>query len=295
MTEKRLRLLLNRLRAGRIDIEQALAALRLLPFEDLEFAKIDHHRALRKGLGEVVYCEGKTPEQTAQIVSRLRAHNPVVLATRATLEHFEAVKRAVRDAAYHEAARMIVAGKPVRSGRRRGKEVVVVSAGTADQPVAEEAALTAEAMGATVDRIYDVGVSGVHRLLQHQAKLAQAGAVVAVAGMEGALPSVVGGLTGAPVIAVPTSVGYGASFGGLAPLLAMLNSCAAGVVVVNIDNGFGAGYFAALVAGRGVSRPREGAASVPVRRLRRGRDGGLKGSAGEAAPGRQRGGRRQRG
>ena len=268
MTEKRLRLLLSRLRAGRTDVDQAVAALRSLPFEDIGFAKIDHHRSLRKGLGEVVYCEGKTPEQAAEIVKRLRANNPVVLATRASPGHFEAISRVAGDAVYHEVARVIVVGKMPKPGRSKRRAVVVVSAGTADQAVAEEAALTAEAMGARVERVYDVGVAGVHRLLRYQAKLAQAGAVVAVAGMEGALPSVVGGLTGAPVIAVPTSVGYGASFGGLAPLLAMLNSCSAGVVVVNIANGFGAGYFAALVAGRGVSRPRAAsgeAAPEPMR------------------------------
>ena len=243
MTERRLRLLLNRLRRGDIGVDEALARLRSLPYEDLSFAKVDHHRALRKGVGEVVFCQGKTPEQVAKIVQALRAQSPVVMATRATPEQSQAVQKVVADALYHEQAAMIIVGKP----RRQSGMVLVVSGGTSDGPVAEEAAVTAEAMGAKVERVYDVGVAGVHRVLQHTEQLFAADAIVVVAGMEGALASVVGGLVDRPVIAVPTSVGYGASFGGVAALLSMLNSCASGVAVVNIDNGFGAGYVASLI------------------------------------------------
>ncbi len=238
--------LLKQVKDGSISVEEAVERLRDFPFEDLGFAKIDHHRALRKGFPEVVYCAGKTTEQAVEIVSRLVSRNNVVLGTRASEEIYQAIAERFPKAKYHETARVVVIGQPRRIPR--SKPVAIVSGGTADLPVAEEAAVVAEAMGRKVDRLYDVGVAGLHRLLQYKKTLFGAGAIVVVAGMEGALASVVGGLVKAPVIAVPTSVGYGASFEGLAALLAMLNSCAAGVVVVNIDNGFGAGYFAAMVA-----------------------------------------------
>ncbi len=247
MNTARLTHLLQQVRTGRLSIEEALERLRSLPYEDLGFAKIDHHRTLRKGFPEVVYCEGKTPRQVTQIIGRLAAHGGVVLASRASAEVYQAVAAHFPKARYEETARMIVLGKPARAART--KPIVIVSAGTADMPVAEEAAATAEAMGRKVERLYDVGVAGLHRLLEHREVLFRARVIIVVAGMEGALASVVGGLVKAPVIAVPTSVGYGASFQGLAALLTMLNCCAPGVAVVNIDNGFGAGYLAAMIAG----------------------------------------------
>ena len=246
--DEKLRDLLERLRAGTCSIDEAMHELRDLPFSDLGFAKVDHHRALRTGYPEVVYCEGKTPEQVVAIVQRLAERSAVALATRASPEVFEAVKQALPGAAYREPARLIVIGAPPQPPPD-APPILVLTGGTADLPVAEEAAATAEAMGQRVERIYDVGVAGLHRLLRYREALASARAIIVVAGMDGALPSVVGGLVSAPVIAVPTSVGYGASFQGLAALLTMLNSCAAGVAVVNIDNGFGAGYFAALLCG----------------------------------------------
>ncbi len=244
MAPEPLKALLQAIAEGRVSPEQALEQLRLLPYESVEFARIDHHRALRKGFPEVVFCTGKTPEQVAEIVARLVPHGRV-LATRATLEQYEAVRQRVPEAVYHPEARAIRVGEfPEAPETPYG---VVVSAGTADIPVAEEAALTARMMGVAVRTLYDVGVAGLHRLLEHLPMLMEARAIVVVAGMEGALPSVVGGLVPCPVIAVPTSVGYGAHFGGLAPLLTMLNTCAPGVSVVNIDNGFGAGYCLALI------------------------------------------------
>jgi len=242
---ERLRALLEAVAQGRLSVDDALRALRDLPYQNLEFARIDHHRPLRKGFPEVIFCQGKTPEQVAAIVVRL-AERGRVLATRATEAHFEAVRARLPEAVYHPQARSITVGElPSAPEQPYG---VVLSAGTADIPVAEEAALTARMMGVRVETRYDVGVAGLHRLLEHLPLLQGARAVVVVAGMEGALPSVVGGLVRCPVIAVPTSVGYGAHFGGLAPLLTMLNSCAPGVVVVNIDNGFGAGYCLGLIA-----------------------------------------------
>jgi NCAIR mutase (PurE)-related protein len=246
----RLRELLQQVKSGEATIEQALERLRHLPFEDLEFAKLDTHRALRKGFPEAVYSPGKSPQQIAALMKRLVDHGQTALATRASPEVYEAVRAELPDAEYHEAARIIVL-RPVDSQPReepRGAEVLVISAGTADQPVAEEAAVTAETMGCRVERLYDVGVAGIHRLLGHADKLATADAIVVVAGMEGALASVVGGLARAPVVAVPTSVGYGTAFGGVGALLTMLNSCAGGVAVVNIDNGYGGGYYAGLIA-----------------------------------------------
>ena len=221
-----------------------MAELRLLPYEDVGFAKIDHHRALRDSLPEVVFGQGKTPEQVAEIARRLVDRADRVLVTRADAACFQAVRGALPDATYHETARAITVD---RRNDPKQPGVTVLCAGTADLPVAEEAAVTAELMGSAVERVNDVGVAGLHRLLDHLPSLRDARAIVAVAGMEGALPSVVAGLVSVPVIAVPTSIGYGASFGGIAPLLAMLNSCAAGVSVVNIDNGFGAGYLAAVI------------------------------------------------
>jgi NCAIR mutase (PurE)-related protein len=218
--------------------------LRDLPYEDIGYARVDHHRALREGLPEVVLGLGKTPDQVAGIAERLAARSDRVLVTRATPAMFEAVSRRLHDAVYRETARAIVLDRrtaPLEAG------VAVLCAGTADLPVAEEAVVTAEMIGSAVDRIYDVGVAGIHRLLDMLPRVRAARAIVVVAGMEGALPSVVGGLVPTPVIAVPTSIGYGANFHGLSALLTMLNSCAAGVSVVNIDNGFGAGYIAAMI------------------------------------------------
>jgi NCAIR mutase (PurE)-related protein len=246
MHPDKIRETLESVRSGALSPEDAYERLRTLPYEDIGFAKIDHHRALRRGFPEVIFCQGKSPEQVADIAERIAAHGAVVLATRAAPPAFAAVRERVAGARYDELARVITVNAP-EPPRTDPAPVLIVSAGTADLPVAEEAALTAEASGCPVGRVYDVGVAGLHRLLGHREALAAAEAIVVVAGMEGALASVVGGLVECPVIAVPTSVGYGASFGGLAALLSMLNSCASGVVVVNIDNGFGAGRFAALL------------------------------------------------
>ncbi len=245
MNEDTLRALLERVAAGQESIDQAVAALRTLPFEDMGFAKLDHHRALRWGFPEVIFCPGKTPDQVAAIVERLAERSPRVLGTRATVEQFQTAQKRVPDLRYHQAARALWlerdADRPLKPG------VMIVAAGTSDLPVAEEAALTLRLMGHEPRLVADVGVAGLHRLLPHVPALQAAHVVIAVAGMEGALASVVGGLVACPVIAVPTSVGYGASFDGLAALLAMLNSCASGVAVVNIDNGFGAGHMAAVI------------------------------------------------
>ncbi len=245
MEREKLRQLLEEVRDGRKSVEEALEALRGFPFEELEFARLDTHRALRKGFPEVVFCPGKTPAQVVEIMKRLYEKSGRVMATRATPEMVEAVREAFPEARHFPEARIIFLGEPApKTGRGT---VLVVTAGTADIPVAEEAAVTAELLGSPVERLYDVGVAGLHRLLAYQDKLFSANVIVVVAGMEGALPSVVGGLVARPVIAVPTSVGYGAHWGGLASLLTMLNTCAPGVVVVNIDNGFGAGYVAHLI------------------------------------------------
>ena len=245
MNTESIRKLFEQVRTGRLSPDDAVQQLRHLPFEDLGFAKVDHHRALRVGMPEVVFGERKTPAQVAAIFQRLAKHGRNVLATRVTKEQFAAVRKVVRGAKHETAARAIVLR---RDRKLYGKGLVaVVSAGTSDIPVAEEAVVTAELMGNQVERIYDVGVAGIHRLLAQQKVLRQARVVIVCAGMEGALPSVVGGLIGAPVIAVPTSVGYGAAFEGLAALLGMLNSCASNVSVVNIDNGFGAGYVASII------------------------------------------------
>ncbi len=246
MTSKdRIRELLGAVKRGKITVEAALKALKKLPFEDLDFAHIDHHRTLRRGFPEVVLCEGKKAQHVVAILKRIADEQGTLLATRVDRQMAEIIKEQIPEVHYNAVARIIyrVQEKP----RKRGPFILVVSAGTSDIPVAEEAAVTAEVMGHRVERLFDVGVAGLHRLLGHWDKFQRAGVIVVVAGMEGALASVVGGLVDKPVIAVPTSVGYGASFGGLAALLAMLNSCAAGVTVVNIDNGFGAGYAASLM------------------------------------------------
>src|ERR1700675_4699622 len=245
MDSEALRKLFEQVRKKRLSPDEAVERLRHLPFEDLGLAKVGHHRALRQGMPEVIFAQGKTPRQVADIFHRLAAHGGNVLATRATEEQYAAVAANVDRAEYRPIARAIVLK---RDRKRHGKGViVVVSAGTSDIPVAEEAVVTAELMGNNVQNIYDVGVAGIHRLLAHRGALAKARVIVVCAGMEGALPSVVGGLVGVPVIAVPTSVGYGAAFEGLAALLGMMNSCASNVSVVNIDNGFGAGYVASLI------------------------------------------------
>jgi NCAIR mutase (PurE)-related protein len=237
--------LFEQVRVGKISPHDAVQRLRHLPFEDLGFAKVDHHRALRAGMPEVIFGPGKTPTQLAQIFSRLAQQEGNILATRASKEQFAAVKKKVRRVQYLEPARAIVLK---RDKKTYGKGIIaVVSAGTSDIPVAEEAVVTGEIMGNEVERLYDVGVAGIHRLLANRGALIRARVVIVCAGMEGALPSVVGGLVGVPVIAVPTSVGYGAAFKGVAALLGMMNSCASNVSVVNIDNGFGAGYVASLI------------------------------------------------
>lgn len=238
--------LLLKVKEGKLEPDEALLKLRDLPYEDLGFAKVDHHRNIRNGFSEVIFCQGKTPQQVKEIFAALAKKNRNVLATRASLEMFSLVSEEIPGAQYHELARCITL---MPSETKNGSEdfALVLSAGTADLPVAEEAAVTLEVMGHRVERLYDVGVAGIHRLLYHQGKVRQASVLIVVAGMEGALASVVGGLTDKPIVAVPTSIGYGASFGGLAALLAMLNSCASGVGVVNIDNGFGAGALAASI------------------------------------------------
>jgi pyridinium-3,5-biscarboxylic acid mononucleotide synthase len=240
-----LRKLLEQIKDGKLSPDEAVVRLRHMPFEDLGFAKIDHHRRLRAGMPEVIFSEGKTPSQVAKIFKSMAAQGGNVLATRATRDHFRAVKKAARNARYHELARAVTLQQD-RAIYGKGT-VVVISAGTSDIPVAEEALVTAGIMGNHVTHLYDVGVAGIHRLLLNQAVLADARVIIVCAGMEGALPSVVGGLVRVPVVAVPTSVGYGASFNGLAALLGMLNSCASNVSVVNIDNGFGAGYVASMI------------------------------------------------
>lgn len=245
MTKEQLRKLLEQVRQGELDVERALGRLRHMPFEDIGFAKVDHHRALRQGMPEVIFGQGKTPEQVVAIATRLLENAKNILITRADEATGKAVKRRIRKAEYFPLSRVV----RVWGDRRidgKGK-IAIVCAGTSDIPVAEEARLTAETMGNEVEAIHDVGVAGIHRLMSKLDRLMEARVVVAVAGMEGALPSVVGGLVPCPVIAVPTSIGYGANFRGLSALLTMLNSCASNVTVVNIDNGFGAGYVASLI------------------------------------------------
>ncbi|HVT87357.1 MAG TPA: nickel pincer cofactor biosynthesis protein LarB [Tepidisphaeraceae bacterium] len=242
--EPTIRRILQEVAHGNQSVDSAWARLRGLPMQNLDFARLDHHRELRQGFSEVVYCAGKTPQQAAQILHKLSERHDRVLGTRATPEHFDQAHNLVPDLQYHEQARAIWLD---RSKRPRKTGVVVMAAGTADLPVAEEAALTLEVMGHAAQRVYDVGVAGLHRLLGELPIMQTANVIVAVAGMEGALPSVIGGLVSCPVVAVPTSVGYGTGINGLAALLSMLNSCASGLAVVNIDNGFGAGCVAARI------------------------------------------------
>lgn len=246
MTPESLRKILDRVARGELALDAALEAIKHLPFEDLGFAKVDHHRALRSGVPEAVFGAGKTPAQIVAIARALLARQGSVLITRLAPDAAAVLREELPELTYDAHARVAYRRHPDVAIGGRGT-IVVAAAGTADLPVAEEAALTAELMGNPVDRVYDVGVAGIHRLFAHHDRLRQASVLIVVAGMEGALPSVVGGLVDRPLIAVPTSIGYGASFGGLAALLAMLNSCAAGVTVVNIDNGFGAGVAAGLI------------------------------------------------
>ena len=256
MDKPAVRALMEAVAAGAVSPAAATERLRRLDVEDLGFARLDRHRELRVGFPEVLYGPGKTPEQVATLAARLAANGQTVLATRCDVAAFEAVRALLPDAQYHPVARCISVihhQPPAAAGI-----IVVVTGGTSDIPVAEEAAITAELSGSRVVRVWDVGVAGIHRLLVHREALYQATVIVAVAGMEGALPSVVAGLVDCPVIAVPTSIGYGAAFGGLAALLGMLNSCAAGLSVVNIDNGFGAGYLAGMINRRADRRPDAG-------------------------------------
>jgi NCAIR mutase (PurE)-related protein len=245
MDQSYLQNILNLVAEGKLEPQAAMEELKELPYQDLGFANIDQHRNIRTGYPETIYCEGKTPDQVAAIIDRMKENNSNILGTRASEEVYERVREVVPDAVYHPLARLFVVKnkKEIRSE----KVIAVVTAGTADIPVAEEAAVTAETMGNQVDRIYDVGVAGIHRLFARLDRIRAANVIIVVAGMEGALASVVGGLVDKPVIAVPTSIGYGASFGGVSALLTMLNSCASGVAVVNIDNGFGAGYLASNI------------------------------------------------
>jgi NCAIR mutase (PurE)-related protein len=236
---------LENVKSGKISVSEAIEKLSILPYEEIGCAKIDHHRSLRKGFPEVIFGRGKTTEQIAVISEHLIAHSERLLVTHASHEAFVAVKKTIPDALYNPLSKTIVVNRSAEIACRPG--IAVVCAGTADIPVAEEASVTAEIMGNKVEKVYDVGVAGIHRLLDKVSLFRQSRVLVVVAGMEGALPSVIGGLVSAPIIAVPTSIGYGACFNGIAPLLAMLNSCAPGVSVVNIDNGFGAGYTAGLI------------------------------------------------
>ena len=237
--------ILEKVKSGSLSVTQAIQELSILPYEELDFAKIDHHRGIRIGFPEVILGTGKTTEQIVTIASHLSASSTKLLITHVDQETYVAVKAAIKDASYNPLAKAIVVNRQQHISLRPG--ITVVTGGTSDIPVAEEAAVTAEIMGNKVEKVFDVGVAGLHRLLDKLPKLREAKVLVVVAGMEGALPSVVGGLVSAPIIAVPTSIGYGANFNGLAALLTMLNSCAPGVAVVNIDNGFGAGYMAGLI------------------------------------------------
>ncbi len=245
MNSDELKKLLEDVKNGYVEIEQAYKEIKALPYEDIGFAKLDHHRNIRNGYPEVIYCEGKTIKQIVEIVRRLMLKNNNILATRASQEVYAAISELTCDAQYHSDARIVVVKR--QKILVTDKQIAVITAGTADIPVAEEAAVTAEVLGNNVLRIYDVGVAGIHRLLSKMNVISEANVIIVVAGMEGALASVVGGLVDKPVIAVPTSVGYGANFGGLSALLTMLNSCASGIGVVNIDNGFGAGYLASNI------------------------------------------------
>lgn len=245
MDQSYLQNILNQVAEGILNPQEALEQLKELPYQDMGFANIDQHRNIRTGHPETIYCEGKTPEQVAAIVEKMKVNNSNILGTRASAEVYERVREIAEDAVYHPVARVFTVKRSEEI--QTEKVIAVITAGTSDIPVAEEAAVTAETMGNQVDRIYDVGVAGIHRLFARLDRILTANVIIVVAGMDGALASVVGGLVDKPVIAVPTSVGYGASFGGVSALLTMLNSCAAGVAVVNIDNGFGAGCLASNI------------------------------------------------
>ena len=255
MKETDIKQLLEQVKNAEISVDEAAGALKDLPYKDMGFANIDNHRALRTGYPEVIFCQGKTPQQIKDIMVELVKKGGNIMGTRASAADYEAVKEVLPQAVFYEAARIIAVLDGKTAARLNGEEqsdadiptIAVVTAGTADIPVAEEAAVTAEILGNKVNRIYDVGVAGIHRLFDKLPKIREADVVIAVAGMEGALASVVGGLVDSPVIAVPTSIGYGANLGGISALLSMLNSCANGVAVVNIDNGFGAAYMAAVI------------------------------------------------
>ena len=264
MTLAELRTLLERFRRGDADTDTVLRAVQAAPFADLGFAHVDTHRALRQGFPEVIFGAGKTPDQVVRIAARLLEDNGRVLVTRVTPEHARAVRRRFRRAVYHEVARCLLLERAPLA--KRPGFIGVLCAGTSDLPVAEEAAVTADFMGNRVERLFDVGVAGLHRLLGRMDLLQRAHVLVVVAGMEGALPSVVAGLVARPVIAVPTSIGYGASFGGVAALLGMLNSCGSGVTVVNIDNGFGAGYAASQINALAAGGAPEPATAVAARK-----------------------------
>ena len=246
MRRELIRDILEKVKQGQLQIEEALERLKNLPFEDLGFVRIDHHRHLRRGFPEVIFCQGKSTSQIVTIAEKLWQKSNLIMATRANEEIYRAVKKVISQAVYHPQARIIHAGesKPVVD---RKKFILVVTAGTGDIPVAEEAKVTAQVMGNRVETLYDVGIAGIHRLTDNRELLLKANVLIVAAGMEGALPGVVGALVDRPVIAVPTSVGYGASLGGFSALLGMLNSCSPGMAVVNIDNGFGAGYLASLI------------------------------------------------
>ena len=246
MDKKRIKRLLERVKTGDVSVDEAVARLRDLPFEDIEVACIDHHRSIRRGASEVIFGEGKEVEDILAIMDRMIAQEENILITRLSPEKAVKIKKKYSKAKYYSRSRTLTLIQHTQEPRGKGT-ILVISAGTSDIPVAEEAAVTGRFMGNEVDTLYDLGVSGLHRLLAHRERLLKASVIIVVAGMEGALPSVVGGLVDKPVIAVPSSVGYGASFQGIAALLSMLNSCASGVTVVNIDNGFGAAYAASLM------------------------------------------------
>lgn len=245
MDKDKLKDLLERVKNGTVAIDEAMTALKTLPFEDIGYAMVDTHRALRKGYPEVIFCRNKTPQQVAGIVATMRGHHETIMATRASEEVSQALKEAGHEVLYYKEAQIALVGKPME--KKGTGTVMVVTAGTSDIPVAEEAAVTADIMGNEVERLFDIGVAGIHRLFGNIQKIHRASVIIVIAGMDGVLPSIIGGLVERPVIAVPTSVGYGAHFEGLSALLTMLNSCAPGIAVVNIDNGFGAGFLAAMI------------------------------------------------
>ena len=256
MSLREIEKLLEKVKAGEISIQEALKTLKLMPYLDLGFAKLDTHRHIRRGFPEAIFCEGKSLEQLKGIVKEMQNVSPKFLALRASNEAYEAIKEVAPGAIYYPIARLVLIDREEKDSQLAVNRlpILIITAGTADIPVAEEAAITAEAMGNPVERLYDVGIAGVHRLLDHLPKLMETQVCVVVAGMEGALPSLTAGLVSCPVIAVPTSVGYGASFKGLSALLTMLNSCVPGIAVVNIDNGFGAGYLAGIINELGIKQ-----------------------------------------